>query len=692
MDKVERYLTGFRYNKILVALIVIGLLSAMTIVWQRHQVEQANRQVELVLDYEDVLELAQLDGVPLSVLMQQIKAAGVTSLSVYDTTLEKLNKSGKVTGVAGSDVMHAYRTGTLAEPWWRQLVEAGKISADEVYIVGYDPAVFAEVRADVIRRTGAGRVVDLPGGRFPVIAVKANYEKFVKWNLGLSSDEMKAVAQAGFYVVPRPTNYTKVRAEDVHAVFDRIQAIPQVSTIMFVGEETLGYPDQLAATTERMKAQKLTLGMIEHPLQLQFLKQEGLTALATALQYQAARVYVIPKEEQPKLKPAEAVQRWAVTDQERNIRIDLLRKYDKPLTGKTVVETNLEYFSAVRDGLVAKGFTVGRASYFTPYFPEKWLLSLLILGATAAGVLYLSLVRPFSTKGQLLLLLCLAGLLLVPIWKGSGTLVRQAAATASAVLFPVLSMTWLLDRWRQEAPQAGAGWLRILLAAGGSLCLVSAFSLAGGLYVAALLGDVRFFLEMEIFRGVKLTFVAPLLLAAVAYMVRFDLFEREQSRTVGSIWQQLLEMLKLNVTVQSLLIFAVLAIGAWVFVGRSGHTAGVPVPEIEIKLRQFLEQAMYARPREKEFMIGHPAFFLAVWAWYHKWPRLLHFALFVVAVIAQGSMVETFAHLRTPVFMSFIRGVDGIAVGLFFGLVAVAGVQALRYLSFLLGRRPSVHE
>ena len=33
--------------------------------------------------------------------------------------------------------------------------------------------------------------------------------------------------------------------------------------------------------------------------------------------------------------------------------------------------------------------------------------------------------------------------------------------------------------------------------------------------------------------------------------------------------------------------------------GRSGHTAGVPVPALEIKMRLFLEQMMYARPREK---------------------------------------------------------------------------------------------
>ena len=42
---------------------------------------------------------------------------------------------------------------------------------------------------------------------------------------------------------------------------------------------------------------------------------------------------------------------------------------------------------------------------------------------------------------------------------------------------------------------------------------------------------------------------------------------------------------------------------------------------------------------------------------------MLLFALVLVATIGQGSMVETFAHMRTPVYMSFVRGIGGIVLG-----------------------------
>jgi hypothetical protein len=683
-------LKHFKYNKILLVLISIGLVAALTIVWQRYKVEENSTTVEMVMDYEDVVELAQLEGIPNDTLMQRFKEAGITSLAVYETTLEKLNKSGKVATLSGAQLLQQYQTGALSDTVWRTLVESGRIQAEDVYVIGRDPQVFAEVKEDLIERLSPERVTVLDSQR-QILAVKANYEKVVKWNLGLPTDEMRYVASQGFYVVPRPSNYTRVQEENVEGVFKRLAGIDKVSMLMFVGDEALGYPDLLPLTLKKVKEQQLTLALIEHPLQLQFVKQDGLVPMAMANDYKAARVYVIPKDEQPKLKVAEAVQRWIVTDQERNIRVDLLRKYDKAEPGKTLLETNLEYIADVRDGLLSNGFTIGRAGTFQPYFPNPFLLVAIAVGAVAAGILFLTLVYPFPTRYQYALLILLGIVFSVPLLKGSGNAVRQAVALFSAIIFPVLAMTWQIDHWRNMSIQGRGTLMRIMRDGVGGLIITVMLSMIGGMYVAAILGDVRFFLEIEYFRGVKLTFVAPLLLITVVYLTRYNLLTTEQEDAKG-IWQQVVKLLNYPIYIKTLLIFAVAAISAWVYVGRSGHTAGVPVPDIEIKMRSFLERVMYARPREKEFMIGHPAFFLAVMALYRQWPRVLHYALVVVAIIAQGSLVETFAHIRTPVFMSFVRGIDGMVAGIGLGILAVIGVQVLCYLSVVLGRRPTKNE
>ena len=129
------------------------------------------------------------------------------------------------------------------------------------------------------------------------------------------------------------------------------------------------------------------------------------------------------------------------------------------------------------------------------------------------------------------------------------------------------------------------------------------------------------------------------------------------------------------------LILGALMAVAYVFVGRSGHTAGVPVPGIEMTLRRFLENTLYARPREKEFIIGHPALMLAAFAFFRKWPMVIHFILTVAGVIGVASMVETFCHVRTPVYMTIMRGLDGWWIGLFFGIIAILLIRILTYIT-----------
>ena len=47
----------FKYNLALVAIIILGLVGALTISLQRHAVEEANRQIDLATNYEDILIL-----------------------------------------------------------------------------------------------------------------------------------------------------------------------------------------------------------------------------------------------------------------------------------------------------------------------------------------------------------------------------------------------------------------------------------------------------------------------------------------------------------------------------------------------------------------------------------------------------------------------------------------------------------
>ena len=170
-----------------------------------------------------------------------------------------------------------------------------------------------------------------------------------------------------------------------------------------------------------------------------------------------------------------------------------------------------------------------------------------------------------------------------------------------------------------------------------------------------------------------------MILVAVAFMQRFDIFDGQFDASAG-VLGQLREIMATPVRVGSLLGGLVLIGALVVLVLRSGHTSGMPVPGIELKMRAALEQLFYARPRTKEFMIGHPAFLLAFYGAARRWRTWIIFGLVLAATIGQGSMVETFAHMRTPVEMSLVRGIGGVCFGGAIGAVLVALVAAWNHL------------
>ena len=672
----------FHYHPILLAAILVGFIASLLIGMERHAVEEDSRTVELAIDYEGLLELAAREGLPAEEVLAEAKAAGITSLAVYETTFKKFNENGKANAVKGADILAAYHTGTLTDPRWRTLVEDGKIVGTEIYVVSHDPVTYAELKEDLLRRFGAARITVLTVGTDEVIAVKDLYEVFLKRNIGLPSDEMRAVNAAGFDVIARPSNYYDCTPDDVHAVFARMDGIA-VSAIVFSGPVTLGVPKALQTTIDEMRERRLSLGLIEGVTQLQFYKQQGMDEIAKGVGYDhVARLYSIPLDELKKLKIDAAVERWETTDEERNIRINLLRIYEEPAPSMTLLETNMKYFADTRAALEAKGFKIGRAGMFASYEPSRVLRALVIMGVAAAGVLYLSLVIPALNRRRKVVLLCFAVAALIsmmPILIGAGSKVRLVAALASANLFPALAIVALLDLLRtRRFPKDTPLW-RILVAGLVLLGITSALSMIGASYLSGALADTRYLLEFDIFRGIKLTFVLPMILVAAAFLQRFDIFDGQFDASAG-VLGQLREIMGTPVRVGSLLGGLVLLGALVVLVLRSGHTSGMPVPGIELKMRAALEQLFYARPRTKEFLIGHPAFLLALYGAARQWKTWIIFGLVLAATIGQGSMVETFAHMRTPVEMSLVRGIGGVFLGGAIGAVLVALVAAWNHL------------
>lgn len=693
-----------RYNPVLIAVIVVGLISALWLNWQRHKVEQANNTVELAMEYEGLRKLAILQGLPEDQVLRDFQRAGINSLMLFDTTLERLTKKGEIYSTTTEELRKATSLG--ADKGVFAAVPAAKLTRNAAFVAaGSNPAVLTDVLEDLVLRYGQDRV-ELVSSEPQIIRVVGSTEllpegKFdephglLQAPLGLPVRDMQKLADMGFELIVRPQNYINVREEQIDSIFKRIdKAGVKVHALMPCGKETVGYPDKVEYLGKKLREHDMTLVMLEHYTQLRFAQIDGLIPLAEFNDYKAARSYVIDGVEQKKISVATALHRWALTDEERNIRVNYIRPFLLPVEGKDIMQINLQYVRDIKANVEARGYTIGQAGVFhdlgsdaafAPYFPAKTMWLPLVVAIVAGVVLYGSLLFNWSSKTELALWAVLAAVGCGLLMLGRGLLTRQLLALAAASVFPVLSMSFMLHIWDKNTTSSN-GLLKIIWQAMWQLALAITLSLVGAAFLSAILTDSRFLLEIDIYRGVKLTFILPVVLTAVLYLKRYDMLQ-VVGKGAKSLLQKLNSLLDTGLTFKHVAVLFVFLFIAFYFVGRSGHTGGVPVPAIELKMRAFLEQVMYARPREKEFMIGHPAFFLTVLAVYKCAPRWWQFVLVCGAVIGQGSLVQTFCHMRTPVVMSFVRALDGYAVGIIFGIVSILGVSLLLFLGEKLQRR-----
>ena len=692
-----------RYNPVLVAVILVGLVCALWVNWNRHAIEQRNNSVEMAMEYKDLRKLAALEGVSEEIVLKKFQEAGINSLMVFDTSLERLGKIGAIKLVTGKELRQAKVLGNDTGVF----ANMKDVKENAVYIAeGNDATAFEESWEDLRVRYGAERarmissnppIIEVLGSTdlLPVNAVREPVG-ILQAPLGLSSSEMRKVASLGFNVIVRPQNFVNVTEEKIDSIFNRIaKSGVEVNAYMPAGAEVVGYPNKIDYMAKKLDDRKLI--MQEHYTQLQFAKVEGLVPLAEALNYKAVRTYVIDSLEQKKISVGEGLRRWALTDEERNVRVNYIRPYFLSQNGQDLLAMNLQYVKDITANVKARGFKIGEAGLFEaeastvkngytgPYFPNK--IAFVIIGAAvlAGAVIYLAQLVELTNSKQIILWGVMIAVMAAILLAGRGLVMRQALAFGAAVFFPVLSMNVILDIW-DRIKTSSVSALKVILNSTWQLALAVLMSLVGGMYLAAILADSRFLLEIDIYRGVKLTFIMPLVLMTILYVKRYDMLGVMGAGVKVAV-SRVNDLLNKPITFKHIALLGVLGIILLYFVARSGHSAGVPVAAIEVKMRLFLEQLMYARPRQKEFMIGHPAFFLAAYAAYYNAPRLMQYALTCGAVIGQASLVQTFCHMRTPVFMSTVRAIDGYAMGAVIGIILVTVVAVAMPQFMKLKRR-----
>lgn len=627
---IKNYTGNRILNIALIAVIFLGMLASAYLGWERHRLEAANRQVELTVDYAEVQKIARRTGRTLEEVLKEFKKAGVTGVLFKEQALNDF--SLQIWAKSGNELIG---DSNLSPQIKEQLIP------DYTYLLTNDPKLYQRLIEQFQIKLEKMQALENPGGPY-LVGSPLGVENFqnIGWTdtigLGFPLEDMALVESLGLNLQVQIKSWPQTDDLDFQAYFKPLAQFKRLNLVLFIDKTLPGSEGKYLLLAEEIRKLGVPIGLIE------FYDQKGFKELATALDKKVIRLHSIDQSQMPTMDPKVARERYTLAVTDRNIRAILVRFYFKT-ESQDLLRDNLNYVGSIARSIQAQGFTLGAPEVLQGPAYSGFLTLLVGLGVIAGGVLLLRLMG----CGQWSYLL---GILGAVVWlflllKGQVNLARKLMALASVVIFPSLGILLNLE----EKP-AGLK---------GSLCLflrTSLTSLIGALLLVGLLADVNFMLKLDQFSGVKLAHILPLVIVALVLFVRM---ERKS-------WvKRIVEFLQQKVTVGWAILAVVLAVGFFIYITRTGNNGAVS--GVELQLRSFLEQVLVVRPRTKEFLIGHPLLLLTFYLGY----RNSLMPLLLLGAIGQISMVNTFAHIHTPLAVSLFRAFNGLWLGMVMGITLI---------------------
>lgn len=701
-------------NKVLLAIVAAALIVAIVVIGGRMSVESKNKTYDVVLDYQELQYMSEQSKHDLSWWLKEFKSMGINKVGLMEESLTSIMEGTRMPVSAkmmdevmeDADWEHSYDADFIDKLYDRGfdefdvLVEARSAESyqfiSQAMISRYDPDkyllspfegggyIVLDGTADDALYTAKTKLMDSKGNGFTE-KDEITGSKLMSLSLGLLPERVAGIEDAGMEVIPRTSSYSGWN--DSHyadAVLKGYEELKVPPTYMIVaGESVIGFDDGdegVASLSDYIEQNNVHISLIENTTQRQNILQKGLNAVVKQSGYDAVRVfsvwdYIQNRYQYYGYEGAEEIENTlfrAVS--ERNIRVIYYKPIKEYKDNHVYVTDPKEYeqmFSNLETRLAEHGITMGeQASVMDAYQVRRLFKVLMAIGCAAAAVVLLGTFLPMKRNVKYALfglgtLGALGAYVVLP------SLAQMLTTFAASVIFPCLATVLLVKQSKEcmdELPKdQGIGKILII----GICSLIGAvlISLLGGMMTAAPISEINYMLEIDIFRGVKAAQLLPLAFFVLAYLAYFGF--GESKKVPGRLEaHDIRDMLSASIQVWMILLGGIIGLVGIYYISRTGHDTSVQPSTIEMLMRNFLEDHLLARPRSKEFLFAFPCVFLLIYSSVRKlrlWPVIFGLG----SVIGLTSVVNTFMHIRTPLYLGFFRTGFSLLFGIIVGIVGV---------------------
>jgi hypothetical protein len=665
----RRYLQWNRQSmKWLWGLVILGMLASIPVAFERSQTEEGSgRRVEFVFDYRDLLEISDLQTDPRQFVTNQLKEMkknGIHSMALYEATLNELRLSRRIEIFSSHEATALTQSPISPNENFTYILFAEKESQDklEMLITRTFASYNAKVRPWTLKNQN-GLIIEMSRDEAGLVTMDPD------------PIALQMLKDQGFQIVVRMSNRRPFDATQMDMLLSRLAQFG-VQRFIIDGETVPGYVDdqkfeRLDAMAELMKKYQIGLATIE----LQKAPQKGFNRLAKMIQHDVVRLHSFTEADGEKLTTnltapelEDRIQgvsdRFVLAVKDRNIRMVFLnaravRNLDK---GKILNPLDSIYESLTgKEGALprieAAGYVLAPAGKFYLVHSNWQTVAKLLLWLGAVALIAIT-IACFVPEAALLVFAVgmggSAGLFVL-----SSSLFAQALALCAGTAAPILAMILAIRsiRRRYHAQHTGSS----LIYAIWLLLRTSGISLIGMFFIVGLLNPITYMLLIEQFRGVSVLHLLPIGVVALYWLLFSD------NLSYADTLAKARKLLSAHISVLWLIGAAAIAAAGFYYLSRTGNEGQAST--VEKLFRSFLENTLGVRPRTKEFLIAHPLFVLGAYLCVRYRSAVL---LVMIGVIGQASIVDTFAHLHTPLMISSIRVLYGLSFGILIGIGYIA--------------------
>lgn len=409
--------------------------------------------------------------------------------------------------------------------------------------------------------------------------------------------------------------------------------------------ETIGYPDELDDVIRVIKDNKLIIVAKERISQISIQDTKGIKDIIKGTNYSMNRMYSMLDKQLARVNGQDIFYEIMRSIVDRGIRVVEIKQIRNPnfTLQRNYEETNLGTKELV-NFISGMGYNTNKdlVSLDATELNIGYYVAMVMSALALTCAVYVK--KLFNTDFKLTFIVFAMSMLALIAACPLSNIEKNLALFAS-ILYSSLSGLIVMRMCETDS--------KMLMLK--SILVFLGVNFLGGYVVVSCLSSLRYTMTLDLFRGVKIAFVVPLIMYIVSYVIINKVRPKDVIEYIKS-------KSKIGIGLAVLGVGFILA----VYILRSGNFKILRASELELRLREILEYTWKVRPRTKEILIGYPMLMLLVNFRKSK-NNILKFILGFGMTIGSISVINSFCHVFTPIEISMRRGVNGMVTGVFIG-------------------------